>query len=362
MSHHWNQTLASVLADVAVLGSPTVEQRSHLQQHWMTHIAQPLCLPTDQAEAWITQQVELWPAVFPELQRYCVEELGWEQVPMLTAWDLWLPLALSIAERQRSRHRPIVQGFLGGQGTGKTTLTCLLSVILQQLGFRVCSLSIDDLYKTYAERQALLLHDPRLRWRGPPGTHDVELGVQLLQQFKATSVDCVMVPRFDKSAHNGAGDRTQPEPMQAVDIVLFEGWFVGMQPIDPQQFDQAPEPIVTESDRAFARDCNTRLATYLPLWDQLDSLLVLRPQDYRLSQRWRTEAEHDLKRSGRSGMSDDDIRAFVEYFWKALHPELFLPPLLRDSNRVDLVVDIGADHQPVTLWRPVDTAPTQGTE
>ncbi|MFM7614146.1 MAG: ATP-binding cassette domain-containing protein, partial [Synechococcales cyanobacterium] len=41
------------------------------------------------------------------------------------------------------------------------------------------------------------------------------------------------VPRFDKSALCGMGDRTTPEIIDQVDIVLFEGWFVGVLPIDP---------------------------------------------------------------------------------------------------------------------------------
>jgi len=37
------------------------------------------------------------------------------------------------------------QGILGGQGTGKTTLAAMLSLILGQLGYHTLSLSLDDL-------------------------------------------------------------------------------------------------------------------------------------------------------------------------------------------------------------------------
>jgi len=207
----------------------------------------------------------------------------------------------------------------------------------------VAPLSIDDIYKTYGDRQQLQQADPRLRWRGPPGTHDTDTGIQVLQQVRAGQSEPVLMPRFDKSLHGGMGDRIAPEPVSNIDILLFEGWFVGMRPLDPAQFDTAPPPIVTEADRAFACDCNDRLRDYLPLWDLLDGLIVLHPVDYRLSKQWRQEAEQKMKQQGRSGMSDEEIAAFVEYFWTALHPELFLPPLL---NTADFVIEVQPDHTP----------------
>ena len=54
--------------------------------------------------------------------------------------------------------------------------------------------------------------------------------------------------------------------------------------------------------------------------------------------------------AGGHGMSDPEIEKFVEYFWKALHPALFLPPLLNDPTRANLVMEIDADHTPVRLY------------
>ncbi|NJL21401.1 MAG: hypothetical protein HC895_12160 [Leptolyngbyaceae cyanobacterium SM1_3_5] len=36
-----------------------------------------------------------------------------------------------------------------------------------------------------------------------------------------------LLPRFDKSLHEGAGDRIDPERVDRADVILFEGWFVG---------------------------------------------------------------------------------------------------------------------------------------
>jgi D-glycerate 3-kinase len=269
-----------------------------------------------------------------------------------TGWTLWLPLAQHLIRLRHTQNRPIIQGILGGQGTGKTTLGKLLTAILTHLGYKTLSLSLDDLYKTQRDRLQLRSQDPRLIWRGPPGTHDVDLGLQVLDSLRSATSETVPIPRFDKSLWDGAGDRIDPEPVTGIDIVLFEGWFVGARPLVGYDWNTAPPPIVTEGDRAFAQDCNQRLQDYLPLWQRLDSLMVLHPTDYRWSKQWRQQAEHDLQKAGRSGMSDAAIETFVDYFWQALHPELFITPLVQQAGIAELIVEIDQNHAPGAVYSP----------
>jgi D-glycerate 3-kinase len=289
---------------------------------------------------------------YPKFEPFSRDRLGSIACPLSLLWYLWLPLSQQLANQRRQLKHLLVQGILGGQGTGKTTLATILTLILEHLGYRVCSLSLDDLYKTYAERLQLQQTDPRLRWRGPPGTHDIELGLNVFQQLRSTPVQPVLLPRFDKSAYQGAGDRTEPEWVTGIDIILFEGWFVGMQPIDPKLFDKAPPPVCTAADRDFARDCNARLAAYLPLWQQIDQIMVLLPSDYCFSQQWRQQAEQQMQTSGRLGMSDAEIAEFVKYFWRSLHPDLFIRSLLEQTDTINLVIEINADHLPEKIYRP----------
>lgn len=268
-------------------------------------------------------------------------------------WHFWLPLAILLATKREKLGRPLIQGILGVQGTGKTTLAQILIFILAKIGWNAISISLDDLYKTYRDRQQLKQQDPRLIWRGPPGTHDVELGIQLLDKFRYNSQQqLIEIPRFDKSLFGGAGDRTTPEFVSNIDIVFFEGWCVGVPPIDPATFDFAPPPIITEADRKFARDINRKLQEYVPLWQKLDSLIVLYPTDYRVSKKWRLQAEKESIARGKSGMSDEEVERFVEYFWKALHPELFVKPLLNNSEFVEVAVELFGDRSIARIFRP----------
>jgi D-glycerate 3-kinase len=247
-----------------------------------------------------------------------------------TVWDVWLPLALQIASWKQSGC--LIQGFLGGQGTGKTTLTKALIVVLAQLGYRAISWSIDDLYLPYVDRAALRHRDPRMIRRGPPGTHDIQLGIDILTQFRQGHFP-IELPRFDKSAHQGEGDRSNPETIEQADILLFEGWFVGVRPI--------VSDFETARDQQFAQDMNRELANYVPLWELLDRLIVLHIPNYQLSKQWRKDAEHKMIAQGKAGMSDSEIDQFVEYFWNALHPEQFIQPMV---HQADLTLEIEAEH------------------
>lgn len=302
----------------------------------------------------LRERSRLLQSVYPTIEHFCQDHLT-ASVPWLdTLWTLWLPLALWLAQHQ-THDRPRIQGILGGQGTGKTTLGIILTLILQTLGYKALSFSLDDLYKTYRDRLRLQDEDPRLRWRGPPGTHDLDLGLQTLDWLRQPTADkAIAIPRFDKALHNGMGDRTEPKLVANVDLVLFEGWFVGVRPINPTVFDAAIAPIVTAADRTFARDINAKLHDYLPLWERLDSLIVLHPVDYRLSQQWRKQAEQQMRATGQSGMSDAEIDTFVEYFWKALHPELFIKPLVTHPGYADLVIEIQSDHTVGAVYRGGD--------
>ncbi len=307
------------------------------------------------------RKFQLFRAVFPLFQDFCQHRFREMATTHLeTLWQFWLPLALWLADRRSTLDRPWIQGILGGQGSGKTTLAAILALLLDALGYSAVSLSLDDLYKTHADRLRLKQQDPRLIWRGPPGTHEIELGIQTLDALRRPTAEPIAIPRFDKSLHQGSGDRVAPTLVTQADIVLFEGWFVGMKPIDPALFEQAPEPIVTRADRAFARDMNAHLVDYLPLWERLDSLIILHLADYRWSQQWRRQAEQTIRSGGKPGMTDTEIDAFVTYFCKALHPQLFMPPLIATCECLDLVAQIGANHQPrqIKVGKRFGNAPT----
>jgi D-glycerate 3-kinase len=93
---------------------------------------------------------------------------------------------------------------------------------------------------------------------------------------------------------------------------------------------------------------NACLQNYFPLWQRLDRLWILHLSEYRLSKQWRKQAEQRMKAAGKPGMSDADIDAFVDYFWRSLHPALFIPPMLQMA---EFIIEIQPDHAIGALYR-----------
>ena len=116
--------------------------------------------------------------------------------------DIYIPLAACLGKQTDDYRTTRIIGVNGAQGSGKSTLCKMLQIILEE-GFakRVAVLSIDDIYLTRAEREALAekVH-PLLKTRGVPGTHDVELGLQLLTDLRELEAgESIDIPVFDKS-------------------------------------------------------------------------------------------------------------------------------------------------------------------
>ena len=73
--------------------------------------------------------------------------------------------------------------------------------------------------------------------RGNAGSHDTQLAHDTFEALKAAKADTaeVGIVRYDKSKHEGRGDRAAKSDWQyvrgPVDVVLFEGWMLGFRPL-----------------------------------------------------------------------------------------------------------------------------------
>ena len=111
--------------------------------------------PKNVAEV-IKTRFDLFKSIYPSFSQFCQANLPIPPEQMLgILWDYWLPLGIKIASQRQQLGHSYIQGILGGQGTGKTTMCGVLKIILQQLGYNCLSLSLDDLYKTYSDRLRL---------------------------------------------------------------------------------------------------------------------------------------------------------------------------------------------------------------
>lgn len=215
----------------------------------------------------------------------------------------------------------MIVGLCGAQGSGKSTLAEALDARLKTEGLTSAIVSLDDLYLTREDREALAREvHPLLRTRGVPGTHDVALGIELFDALGRSGA--IGLPRFDKSVDTRALVADWPVVEAPIDILIFEGWCVGA---IPQGSDALAEPINAlergqDSGGVWRNYANNALADpYQALFGRIDMLVMLAAPGFDIVRQWRTQQEHGLRNAkGRSGgagiMSDAEVGTFVQYY------------------------------------------------
>ena len=115
---------------------------------------------------------------------------------------IYVPLSFWIdKEFQKKKGETLFLGFSGGQGSGKTTITGILKIILKKFFKRkICVASIDDFYKTFKDRENMssAIH-PLFKTRGVPGTHDINLIKNFFRFAKKKRFKKFRIPKFDKA-------------------------------------------------------------------------------------------------------------------------------------------------------------------
>ncbi len=241
----------------------------------------------------------------------------------------FLPLAEALRELAAQSPRPPRIGVSGAQGSGKTTLAELLPLLLAQWGVSVARLSLDDFYLSRARRRALAASvHPLLATRGVPGTHELDLLVAVLDELtEGASVDSVMLPVFEKSIDDRIEAKAWREGRP--DLVLLEGWFVGLSPQEPQALVEPVNSLEAEEDAdgAWRRFVNARLEAYFRrVFASLDRLVFLRAPDFDSVYRWRGLQERKLRESAAAPdsaqasaqasavMSEAELRRFIGHY------------------------------------------------
>ena len=116
--------------------------------------------------------------------------------------NFYLPISKMIKEEYIKKKKPKVIGLSGGQGTGKSTISNILKIILKEVyNLETVIFSIDDFYKTSQERKKMAKKISNLfLTRGVPGTHDTKLLFQCIKRLKMNKFEKMNIPKFDKSA------------------------------------------------------------------------------------------------------------------------------------------------------------------
>jgi D-glycerate 3-kinase len=252
--------------------------------------------------------------------------------------------------RKAARADALLVGLCGPQGSGKSTLVEALQRDLAERGLRAAVLSIDDVYLPRAERRRLArdVH-PLLATRGPPGTHDIDLAVRVIDDLLAGRT--LALPRFDKAADDRLPATAWPVFEGPADVVLFEGWCVGAAPEDAQALIAPVNDLERDEDRdgRWRAYVNTALRAYQTLFARMDLLIQLRPPGFETVLAWRRQQEAQLRaeRAGQGVMSDAEVARFVQHYERITRHILSETP-----SRADIVIDLGPAREVLRIETP----------
>jgi len=271
-----------------------------------------------------------------------------------------MPLADHICALHDTKKRPVVVGIHGAQGTGKSTLTLFLREILARHRNRpAANFSLDDIYLTRAERQDLAnrVH-PLFQTRGVPGTHDVELGQQVLDRLRSAGPeDTTPVPAFDKSRDDRVPSEAWPVFGGKTDVILLEGWCLDARPEDESALDAPINRLEAEEDREtiWRRYVNEQLkGDYRDFFGEIDCLVMLKAPSMDCVLEWRRLQEQKLARkienAPKSGdpdqgaqdlriMTDEEVARFVMHYERVTRTCLAEMPA-----RADVLINVAEDH------------------
>jgi D-glycerate 3-kinase len=277
----------------------------------------------------------------------------------------YLPLAQRIARdtqlaqdaNSASRQARLV-GINGAQGTGKSTLAALLKCILEAGANLTCAIvSIDDVYLTRAERAELAqtIH-PLLLTRGVPGSHDLELALEILEQLVDSHIvgtpDTIAIPRFNKAVDDRWPKGQWSNQQAPVDVVLFEGWCVAAR---PQLEDELIEPInaleAHEDSQGIWRGYvnNCLASSYQTLFARLNCLVMIKAPSMAAVAQWRWLQEQKLIAAQATKLNDPaptqlmnevQIQRFIQHYERITRHILNEMP-----TRADLVFHLNLDHE-----------------
>ncbi len=238
-------------------------------------------------------------------------------------------------------------GLCGAQGSGKSTLSSALALVLKDRGLKVATLSLDDLYLSRALRKGLALGvHPLLATRGVPGTHDVAFGGQVLEALKGNRETCL--PRFDKAADDPFPQSSWPRVTGPLDVVLFEGWCVGARAQSERELAHPINTLEHDEDPGghWRAHVNAQLrGPYASFFSRLDLFVFLQAPNFDVVADWRLEQEEKLrKRLEQEGastthlMDEAGVRRFISHYERITRALLDEAP-----DRADVLIRLEAD-------------------
>ena len=234
----------------------------------------------------------------------------------------YIPMSFWIEKKFKKKGRTLFLGFSGGQGSGKTTVTGILKIILKKFfKRRIHVSSIDDFYKELENRNKMSneIH-PLFKTRGVPGTHDINLIKKFFNYTKKKKFKKIKLPKFDKATDNRFKKKYWYNIKKKPEIVILEGWCVGAKPQSNSLIRKPINALEKNEDRnlTWRKYVNKKLKKeYKQLFSMIDYFIFIKIPNFRMVLKWRLLQENKLKKKSHSKkkvMSFNEIERFIMFY------------------------------------------------
>ena len=259
----------------------------------------------------------------------------------------YFPISEMIKDEFLKKKKTRVIGLTGGQGTGKSTISNILKIILKEAyGLETIIFSIDDFYKTLSEREKMSKKVNALfLTRGVPGTHDTKKLFSCIRSLKGYRFKKFKIPKFDKSIDDRLAKNKWQNVKKKTNIVIFEGWCVGARAQKKKDLINPINKLEKQNDkkRVWRERVNLELKNnYKKIFNLIDKLIFLRVPSFKYVFKWRLLQEKKLRISakGNKTMSDKQIGNFIMYYERVTKHMLKILP-----KTADTVINIDYKHR-----------------
>ena len=260
-----------------------------------------------------------------------------------------IPVCFWIVKKANNK-KPFFVGLAGGQGTGKTTISSIIKIILTKyFKLKVFKISIDDFYKTRKERISLSkkVHQMLLT-RGVPGTHDINVILNFFKKVKKKKFISLKLPSFNKAVDDRFNKKYWYNIKDRPDVIIFEGWCVGAKPEKSNLLKKTINYMekVNDPKLIWRKYVNQQLKTkYKKLYSELNCLIYLKATNFNLLQKWRLKQEHKLwlkskKKFKNKIMSKGDIIDFMQTYQRITES------MFRTMSKfASIIIHLNSNHQ-----------------
>ena len=260
-----------------------------------------------------------------------------------------IPLCFWINKKAYQK-RPYFIGLAGGQGTGKTTVSSLIKIILiKHFKLKVFRISIDDFYKTRKDRINLSkkVH-PMLLTRGVPGTHDINMMLNFFRKLKSKKFKRLKLPTFNKATDDRFNKKRWYDLKKRPDVIIFEGWCVGAKSERSISLKRSINLMEKAKDQKqiWRKYVNNQLKSkYKKLYSQLNCLIYLKAKNFSLLQKWRLKQERKLwikskVKTNSKIMSRGDVLNFMQTYQRITQNMFRLTP-----KYASIIFNLNTNHQ-----------------